>query len=69
MNCNTGITLIKTGKLSTEQILEIGNKAEDSDVWQTIVQTEKLSTEQMLEIGNKAEDSDVWQAIVNVLKA
>ena len=29
--------LVNTGKLTVEQMLEVGNKAKDDDVWQAVV--------------------------------
>ena len=37
MHEKISLALVKTGKLSVDQMLEIGNKANDSDVWQAVV--------------------------------
>src|SRR3989344_4359040 len=56
--------LVNTGKLTVEQMLEVGNKANNWNVWQAVVKQidfGKLTVKQMLEVGNKAKDWNVWQ--------
>ena len=64
--------LVNTGKLTVEQMLEVGNKANNWNVWQAVVKQidfGKLTVEQMLEVGNKAKDDDVWQAVVKQIES
>ncbi len=71
MNSSFAIRLIDTGKLTVEQMLEVGNKAKDSDVWQAVVKQidfGKLTVEQMLEVGNKANSWNVWQVVVKQIE-
>lgn len=37
MDSSLAKRLINTGKLTVEQMLDVGNKAKDSDVWQAVV--------------------------------
>jgi len=38
MNAKIAIKLIETNKLNTDQMLDIGNKANDWHVWQAVVE-------------------------------
>lgn len=38
MNTETALNLVNTSKLTVEQMLDVGNKANDSDVWQAVVE-------------------------------
>ena len=71
MNEKIGLALIETGKLNTDQILDIGNKANDRRVWQAVIEKldwDKLNTDQMLDVGNKANHWRIWQAVIEKLE-
>jgi len=71
MNAKIAIKLIETNKLNTDQMLDVGNKANNWHVWQAVVENlswDDLNIDQMLDIGNKANNWHVWQAVVEKLQ-
>ncbi|MBP6856597.1 MAG: hypothetical protein KBC42_03700 [Candidatus Pacebacteria bacterium] len=72
MEPKIAIELIQTGKLSTEEILQIGKEVKDQKVWQEIIQQidwSKFEINEMLKIGKEANDPNVWQKIVQQIKS
>ena len=71
MDSQIAVNLVNTGKLSVEQMLEVGNKANNWKVWLAVVNQidfGQLSVEQMLEVGNGADNSDVWEVVVKKIE-
>ena len=42
MNKKIALQLVKTGKLNIDQLLDVGNETNNSDVWQVIVKQLEL---------------------------
>lgn len=66
--CEVWPPIVKTGKLSADQLMEAGQKAHDSDVWQEIVSQGKLSAEQLMQAGKLAGDFDIWKQVIATRK-
>ncbi|MFA5124461.1 MAG: hypothetical protein WC473_01360 [Patescibacteria group bacterium] len=62
--CEAWLPIVKTGKLSADQLMEAGKTAHDSDVWREIVSQGKLLAEQLLQAGISAHDFDVWRQVI-----
>ena len=71
INADIAFGLVKTGKLSTDQLLEIGKSVDDEKVWDEIIillKLDELSTDQLLEVGNKANNSSLWSLILDYIR-
>ncbi len=60
--------LVKTDKLNTKELIEVGIEAKDWEVWIGIVNTGKLNKKELIEVGNIAKDPGVNIAIKNTGK-
>lgn len=60
-------TIINSGKLNPDQMVEIGNKNDDPHVWSTIIKTGRLTGEQMIKISNKP-GCYYWYILNDIIK-
>jgi hypothetical protein len=65
------IRLIETDRLTLDQMLKIGKKANRWRVWEAItkkIKWEALNIEQILAIGEKAKNDTIWEAVLEAIE-